>query len=151
MKFAREDGVTPVNFAKLYIYADDTKSELVNTITLENSETDTAEITVDITLTEGTYYAEVVKNGYLTFNTEVTVTSEKISISEIKLVPGDIKDSYDEECGDGVVDIDDFIRVLRGFATDVTSELSAVVDINEDNIVNVTDIALIKANLGKTS
>ncbi len=151
VKFAREDGVRPVNFAKLYIYADDTKSELVNTITLENSETDTATVTVDVTLLEGTYYAEVVKNGYLTFKTDVTVTDEAISISEIMLIPGDIKDSYDTECGDGVVDIDDFIRVLRGFATDATSELSAVVDVNEDNIVNVTDIALIKANFGEVS
>ena len=149
--FTRENGITPVNFAKLYIYADETKSELVNTITLENSETDTAEITVDITLTEGAYYAEVVKNGYLTFKTDVTVTDEAISISEIKLIPGDIKDSYDTECGDGVVDIDDFIRALRGFASDISPELSKTVDINEDGLVNVSDLGLIKMNFGKSS
>ena len=50
-----------------------------------------------------------------------------------------------------VVDIDDFIRVLRGFASDTSPELSKAVDINEDGFVNVTDIAFVKANLGRTA
>ena len=147
--FAREDGTAPVNPAKLYIYEDDTKSELVNTITLENSETSTAEVTVDVTLTEGTYYAEVVKNGYLTFKTAVTVTATAVSISEIKLIAGDIKGSFEDECGDGIVDIDDLVRVLRGFADNVSEDIKKAVDINEDGSVNVADISAIKSNFGK--
>ena len=50
---------------------------------------------------------------------------------------------------DGVIDID-FVRVLRGFASDTNSELSNAVDINEDGFVNVSDIAFVKANLGKS-
>lgn len=52
---------------------------------------------------------------------------------------------------DGVIDIDDFVRVLRGFASDTNSELSNAVDINEDGFVNVSDIAFVKANLGKSA
>ena len=51
---------------------------------------------------------------------------------------------------DGVIDIDDFVRVLRGFASDTNSKLSNAVDINEDGFVNVSDIAFVKANLGKS-
>ncbi len=151
IKLVKENGTIPMSFAKLRIYKDNAKSELVSEYTLEDAETTSSEIPVSVTLTEGTYYAEVIKNGYLTYKTDVTVTNEDISIENIALVPGDIKGSFDAECGDGVIDIDDFIRVLRGFASDTSPELSKAVDINEDGFVNVTDIAFVKANLGRTA
>lgn len=58
---------------------------------------------------------------------------------------------FDDECGDGVVDMDDFIRVLGGFSTNTMSDLRKAVDINEDGFVNVTDIAFVKTNSGKVS
>ncbi|MBR5308849.1 MAG: InlB B-repeat-containing protein, partial [Clostridia bacterium] len=148
--FARENGTSPTSFAKMYIYSDNTKDELITAIALENETTDTSEVTAEVTLLEGTYYAEVVKNGYLTFATEITVT-DTFSMDEIKLIPGDIKGRFEDECGDGIIDIDDFTRVLRGFAKDATVELKAAVDINEDGSINVSDIGYIKANFGKTS
>ena len=72
-------------------------------------------------------------------------------MDEIKLIPGDIKGSFEDECGDGIIDVDDFTRVLRGFAKDATAQLKAAVDINEDGSINVSDIGYIKANFGKTS
>lgn len=72
-----------------------------------------------------------------------------ISVSE--LIPGDIKDSYDAVCGDGRVDIDDFIRVIRGFDPNASENLQAAVDINEDGHVTIEDLVLIKNNFGKTA
>ena len=69
----------------------------------------------------------------------------------VSLVSGDIKENFDDECGDGVIDIDDFVRVLRGFATGASSDVKKAVDINEDGSVNVSDLGYIKANFGKTS
>ena len=118
---------------------------------LENGETEGAEVQTGFTITEGTYYAEVIKNGYLTFKTELTVSVDGVSLEEIKLIPGDIKGDYTDECGDGVIDIDDFIRVLRGFSPNASEELRAVVDINEDGEINVSDIAFVKTNFGRSS
>ena len=148
---ARENGNMPISLAKLRIYKDSTKSELVSEYALEDAETTSSEVSVSVTLAEGTYFAEIVKNGYLTYKTDIMVTGEDISIDNIVLVPGDIKGSFEDECGDGVIDIDDFVRVLRGFASDTNSELSNAVDINEDGFVNVSDIAFVKANLGKSA
>ena len=156
VNLSRDNGAKPysgeyTNFAKLYIYTDSTKSSLIKTIQLENADTSTSVITAELTLPEGTYYAEIIKNGYLTTKTELTVTSEGMNIGEVDLIPGDIKSDYTDECGDGIIDIDDFIRLLRGFYTDADAKLRAVVDINEDGSVNVTDLAYIKKNIGKRS
>lgn len=153
---SREDGSKPhntaeySNFAKLSIYTDSTKETLVGTVVLENENDDSAEIKASTALEIGTYYAEIVKNGYLTYKTTFEVTDSGAKLPDIKLTAGDVKASYEDECGDGVVDIDDFVRVLRGFSSD-SEKLTYTVDINEDGVVNVSDIALVKANLGKKS
>lgn len=152
VKLAREEGFTPTgNFAKLYIYTDSTKNELVTAITLEDETTEAGVLSVNVTLALGEYYAEIVKNGYLTAKTTVKVEVTSVTMGEISLVPGDIKGSLEDECGDGVIDIDDFIRVLRGFAKDKSPEILKAVDINEDGLVNVSDIGFIKTNFGKVS
>ena len=148
----REENAKPHgNFAKLYIYSDNTKQVLKGEYELENAETEGSALETEITLTEGTYYVEIVKNGYLAYKTELTVSVDGISLKEIKLVPGDIKGDYADECGNGIIDIDDFVRVLRGFSQNASEELCIAVDINEDGDVNVADIGYIKANLGKVS
>ncbi|MBE6703653.1 MAG: hypothetical protein E7583_00170 [Ruminococcaceae bacterium] len=147
--FAREDGAVPYsNFAKMVIYKDSTKSEIAAEYQLENAQTSGNSAKVKIELADGTYYAQIIKNGYLTYSTEITIKDRAVSVKEIKLVPGDIKDDFDRECGDGIVDVDDFIRVLRGLGN-TSSEITAAVDINEDGRINVTDIGFIKANFGK--
>ena len=157
VKTSREEGTKPYigedysSIATMYIYKDSTKAELVKTVELEGADTAASEFTSELTLAYGGYYAEVVKNGYLTYKTEIVCDSDGISLGEITLIPGDIKGSYDDESGDGVVDSDDFVRVLKGFAEDALDTLRKVVDINEDGHVNVTDLALVKANLGKKS
>lgn len=139
------------NFAKLYIYKDSTKAEIVGTYNLEGANTVGAETTVDIELLEGEYYAEAVKNGYLTYKTTITIDEEATGLDEIKLIPGDIKGDFNDVCGDGVIDVNDFIRVLRGFTQSSSELLRDIVDINEDGYVNVTDINFIKTNFGMTT
>ena len=109
-----------------------------------------AVISINATLTEGSYIARIHKNGYVTKDVTFTVGSDGVAdIPEITLVPGDIKADFDDICGDGVVDIDDFIRILRGFSHDAASALRAVVDINEDGHVNVSDLSIVKAGFAQ--
>ncbi len=51
------------------------------------------------------------------------------------------------------VDMDDFIRILRGFASENNDNtlLRQCVDLNEDGAVTVADLAIIKANFGLTA
>lgn len=65
------------------------------------------------------------------------------------LIGGDIKGAYDDVCGDGVVNIDDFIRVIRAFDPDSTSLFRAVTDINEDRQITIEDLAIIKTGFKK--
>ncbi len=154
--FERDESSAPYNTAeydnraRLYIYTDKDNSQAIETIILENGENSERSVKCALTLENGKYYAVIVKNGYIKHSFELDVYGEPLTIPEIKLVAGDIVASYDEMCGDGTVDIDDFVRVLRGFATDASDELRMRVDINEDGVVTVGDIALIKKNFGKS-
>ena len=69
----------------------------------------------------------------------------------VVLIAGDIKGSFADTCGDGVVDIDDFIRVIRGFDPNAGELLKGAVDINENGNVDIEDLAAIKTNFKKTS
>ena len=70
-------------------------------------------------------------------------------IDDIHLLAGDITASFSEVHGDGIIDIDDFIRILRTFAHDADERIKIYTDINEDGLVNVSDIAVLKKNFGK--
>jgi hypothetical protein len=70
-------------------------------------------------------------------------------IPEITLVAGDIKARFEDVCGDGIIDIDDFTRVLRGFSSEENSPMRAIVDVNEDGVVNVADLAMVKTGFTK--
>lgn len=136
-----DDGTTYNNAAVLNVYDGE---ELVFTAT--EDENGTLEFAFSEEL--GTYRVVIVKNGYLTFDEEIEIAKGD-ELSGIKLIPGDIKGSYEDACGDGKVDIDDFVRVLRGFNADSADKLRHAVDINEDREVNVTDLGFIKATLNK--
>ena len=70
-----------------------------------------------------------------------------MNIGEIAPTAGDIRGKTTDAQGDGVIDLADFVRILRGFEA---AELAAHVDINEDGAVNVTDLGYVKASFGKT-
>ena len=47
-----------------------------------------------------------------------------------------------------MIDLDDFIRVLRGFGENANEDVADAVDLNEDGVVTVSDLAIVKANYG---
>ncbi len=153
--FDREEDSKPYNDdgydnrARLNIYTDESKSETVESVILEDGEAASSTVSTALTLGQGEYYAEIVKNGYITYGFTITVDGMAVKLPEIKLTAGDIAATYEDLCGDGKVDIDDFIRVLRGFSAEADEKLRMRVDINEDGVVNVADIAIIKKNFGK--
>lgn len=148
VKLSRTDGKTPIssNLAKISITRGDSE---VFAIT-ESAENNTQIINVEAKLAAGAYKLSVTKNGYIKYSYEFTV-SDNINIPQIVLIPGDIKSSYDESCGDGVVDIDDFIKVIRGFSNTLQEQYYNAVDINEDGAVTVADLALVKQYFGSSS
>ncbi len=144
---AREEGnkPNPESLAKLTFYKD---GEVVLTVYEDENNTD-GTITADIELNGGEYEVKIEKNGYVSTTVTAMVDDDGVTFEEFELIPGDIKESYDDVCGDGSVDLDDFIRVLRGFSSESDAKLRNSVDINEDGFVNVTDLAFIKSSLSK--
>ncbi|MBR5308598.1 MAG: DUF4886 domain-containing protein [Clostridia bacterium] len=100
---------------------------------------------------EGEFYLTVERNGYLTYTTEdITVTSDTdFDVTAFELIAGDIKNNTDDFCGDGIIDIDDFVRVLKGFDPNVSNEVRTIVDINGDGVVNVTDLSFVKQGFAR--
>ena len=142
----RENSIpTTSNLAKLTILKD-------GSIVYETEEEATNEngsISYTFTGKPGIYTLSVIKNGYISYSADIDLSSDKTL--DIKLIAGDIKGAYTDTHGDGMVDIDDFIRVLRGFSLDSSDELISAVDINEDGEANVTDLGYVKTNFGKNT
>ncbi len=122
-------------------------------IYLENAGNTDSEVSATPTLAVGTYSFKVTKPGYITYEGALTVNDDlTVDMDEIPtLIAGDIANSFEDTEGDGTIDLDDFIRVLRGFSDEGTKLLRQYVDLNEDGAVNVQDLAIIKANYGKTA
>ena len=140
----RESGTGALyDFAKLYIL-DDT-DDAVGYIVLEDSDSDKRTFTYKANVNPGEYTLKVVKNGYVTRNVVVNV-SENCTLPDIVLHGGDIAD--ETGLSDGKIDIDDFIRVLRGFSAEFPNDLKHAVDINEDGQITVSDLAIIKSGFG---
>lgn len=136
-----DDGTTYNSAARIVVYSGEE-------IVLDTTEDENAQFSFTGEL--GKYRVVIIKNGYLTYDNEINlVTGDELN--EIALIAGDIKADFDDECGDGIIDIDDFVRVLRGFSKGSSAKVKDAVDVNEDGIVNVTDLALIKVNYNKTS
>ncbi len=151
----RADGDTPIvnaesgysNLATLNIYTSSDKNQLVRSAQLETPDTAVGSIPFSIVVAPGSYYGEILKNGYLPYTVEFTVTPSGASLGDITLSPGDISGSYSEPYGDGVVDIDDFIRVMRGFSEFTEDNTIERLDINEDGTVTVEDLSHVKSAL----
>ena len=97
-------------------------------------------------LPKGKYTVIFEKPGYVTLSEEILI-EKNANNYEFTPVCGDIRGSYEEHLGDGKVDFDDFIRVLRGINENSSELLRLAVDLNEDGIVNVNDLAIIKASI----
>lgn len=115
----------------------------------EKSENGNAVISFKVTLEKGNYTATLEKNGYVKKTTNFLLTDNNMEFSaKTKLIGGDIKESYSELDGDGIVDIDDFIRIIHAFFSEASETLKNVTDINEDGVTNVADICIVKNNFG---
>lgn len=98
----------------------------------------------------GTYDIKIEKNGYKTYIIEdVKVIDSNVDVLNAPLTAGDIKGSFADYCGDGKIDVDDFIRVLRGFDKSTSETFRQVVDIDEDGDITISDIGFIKLNYGR--
>lgn len=104
-------------------------------------------------LVAGTYTVEIAKNGYLTAAYDAEIVYQETTEIELSLIAGNLYGDGGED--DGVIDNFDFRRVLIAFtsANEITdvSALEAyrkIVDIDEDGIVTVYDLAYVKANFG---
>ncbi len=140
------DDKTGYDGRAILILDDDTS----NAIFVEEAGVNGTVVSAELSLSAGTHSYILVKNGYKPASGTLTVAADgSFTDPEIALVPGDIKGSFEEVCGDGKIDVNDFIRVVRGFAAEASTALREAVDINEDGIVTVADLALVKANFGE--
>ena len=143
--------------AVVTLYAKDSTTPYATATTdeVEKSGSDVKDVAFMFTDVElGEYYFTIEKNGYIKYtSTVVAVTEDKDITGGVKvvLIPGDIKGSFNDKVGDGVVDIYDFIRVIRGFDTAASASLKGAVDINEDSRVDISDLGLIKINYKKST
>lgn len=88
----------------------------------------------------GEYTVTFEKTGYLEKNETVIVEGET-ELDVITLIPGDIPESPKLLYGDGIIDIDDIIRILGGFSANDDADIIRIMDINEDGVINVVDFA----------
>lgn len=145
---------TSINL-KVY-FIDDKGSEGVNlaTVRVDDGEaiaietagnTESANYTIENLTVGQTYKIYVEKNGYIAGICEVTAAAGTNTL-EMTLIPGDIKGAADAKCGDGNVNLDDFVRLIRAFDPASSDDFKANVDINEDGSVTVSDLGYIKSN-----
>ncbi len=101
-------------------------------------------------VTSGLYNITVKKGGYLKATVEgVMVNSDDTFTVDVgALIPGDVIGENSNTNGDGIVDIDDFLIALKGFAPDVKDEVIKAADINETGTINVTQLGHIKSSFG---
>ena len=108
-------------------------------------------ISLATTLSSGHYTYRIEKNGYLRYDGEFEVADCAVISENAVLVAGDIKERLDAVCGDGKVDIYDFIRLIRGFDPSSSQEFRNAVDINEDGFVTIEDLAALKGSFSKNA
>lgn len=148
IKTETNDGFNFDSRAKLTLL-DSNENELMSVYESENGKIANG----FINLSSGEYSIKLEKYGMITYHSEVITVSDDGSLKVENFAPimGDIPGSYNDTIGDGLIDIDDFIRVLRGFNHGCTEKLRTYVDVNSDGVVSVTDLAIIKKNFGKNS
>ncbi len=130
------------------VVAELTESDAIYTVA--EGEKTNAVLGFGIALENGSYTALIEKNGYVEKTVSFTIDESTTTIDiDETLVGGDFKGSFTDKDGDGVVDIDDYLRLLRAFGNNVAKELCNIVDVNEDGIVNMLDLAVVKTSLGE--
>lgn len=142
----REDGKAPVAFAKAVIKSENQTT--IKSFNIESESTATGTVPFEFELSPGAYTVTFIKNGYLEETIAFTVANSDLELGNIHPIAGDIKGSDNAEQGDGTIDLADFARILRAFAN---KSLETACDVNEDGVVNVTDLGFVQANYGKKS
>ena len=101
----------------------------------------------------GEYYFTIEKNGYIKYTSSVINVTEETDITgtAVMLIPGDIKGSMSDTVGDGVVDVYDFIRIIRGLDSLAGDMLKGAVDITEDGHITIDDLGCVKTYYKKTA
>ena len=97
-------------------------------------------------LPSGTYDISICKRGYLEKSySRLKLGNKDMLIPDTAILPGDLN-------SDGRVDTKDLAVIMRGMNSDEAyAVLRDNADIDEDGILNVTDIGYLKANYNKTS
>ena len=77
----------------------------------------------------------------------------------VTLIAGDIKSSSDAVYGNGKVGLEDFNKILTGFDIDLVTEgrisqevfdaYCRSIDFDEDGVITVFDLAIVKVNFNK--
>ena len=143
--FADKAGATSVNLG--YITVNGREPVVIDA---EGNEEATVEYVINGANVGETLTIKVEKNGYLTAEAEVKVSAAGNTV-EITTVAGDIKESTEAICGNGEIELSDFIRVVRAFDESATDAYKTTVDLDENGAVNVTDLGIVKANFSKTA
>lgn len=139
----RESGNKPVySLAKLYIT--DSFGDVVASTVLEGFDSDNTVFPFTTQLYPGKYTFTVEKGAYMTRSFDFTV-SEACTVPDIVLYAGDTLD--ENGVSDGIVNENDFIRVLRGFSDTFPVEYKYAIDLDENGVVDVSDISIIKKYL----
>ncbi len=139
----RESGTTAkYDYAKLYIFNEN--GDAVYYTVLENGNTTGRTFDFSTSVLSGNYTIKVVKSGYVTREVPIIVGEEALAVPEIVLIAGDIKGSYNDTYGDGIVDIDDYLRIIKGFNPQISNEYLQAVDLNEDGVINTSDLSIVK-------
>ncbi len=140
----RESGVLP-RYDMATVSVLDSFGDTVKRIVLESGDTAARSFEYTVRLAPGEYTLVAEKDTYKTRRVDITV-EDGGELCELVLLPGDTLDENGE--GDGEVNIDDFQRVLKGFANEFpTEDYLYAIDLNEDGVINVSDLAAVKRGL----
>lgn len=137
--------------AELNIY-DKATNALVKTLTLDEK-IDNLTTAYSVELAPGEYEFVFSKTAYLTVKVDVTVADDvdTMTADTATALGGDIYDSAAAKKNEKV-DLEDFVRILRGFDDNVSTSADYIkeADITEDGKVTIDDMAVIGRNYGKT-
>lgn len=135
-----DDSAAMYDGMKLYIV--DSYGDTVEYINLEKADDNARTVEYKASIAPGEYIVRAIKDGYLAKEFALNVT-EAMTVPEIVLAGGDTLDANGN--GDGVIDVDDFIRILRAFSDDFPLDTYIhSLDLNEDGAVNVQDLMIVK-------
>ncbi len=137
--------------AELNVYNKNTNA-LVKTLTLDEK-IDNLTTAYSVELAPGEYEFVFSKTAYLTVKVDVTVADDvdMMTADTATAFGGDIYDSVAAKKNEKV-DLEDFVRILRGFDDSVSASTDYIkeADITEDGKVTIDDMAVIGRNFGKT-